>query len=143
MQAPAELNPLVIIFGAGVALINILGGLVVTMALYQVRQIRSDIRSVINHFNDSNGVLGIFTRMSNIEGSIKVHKSEIEALKNSTMNKELLNEKLETIKSQNVKLEEQAKELYTQQRETYGRVSQIERNTRSSGKWPSGGSEGK
>lgn len=142
MQTPESLNPLVIIFGAGVAIINILGGLVVTMALYQVKQIRNDIRMVINHFNDTNGVLGIFTRMSNMEGSIRVHKSEIEGLKSGTMNKELLTEKLDTIKAQNTKLEEQNKELYTQQRETFGKVAQLERNTRS-GKWPSGSPEGK
>ena len=130
-----ELNPLAIIFGAGVGLINILGGLVLMMALAQLKQIRKDIKSVVDHFNDSNGVAGIFTRLSNVERDIKL-------LQAGTMNKELLVEKLETIKQQNANLEAQARELSAKQAETLGRVSQVERNTRS-GKWPAGGSDGK
>ena len=135
MTPPSELNPLVIIFGAGVGLINILGGLVLAMSLAQLRQIRRDIKSVVDHFNDSGGVPGIFTRLSKVEGDIKL-------LQAGTMNKELLVEKLETIKQQNANLEAQARELSAKQAETLGRVSQVERNTRS-GKWPSGGPEGK
>jgi hypothetical protein len=139
MQQPSELNPLTIIFGVGVGVINVLGGLVLTMALAQLKQIRTDVKLAIGHFNGDDG---IFTRLQRIEGDIRTNIAEIGALKLGTMNKELLIEKLETIKGQNTKLEEQAKELYVQQRETFGKVTQLERNTRSGG-WPASPNERK